>query len=412
MSSSIPLPSILLVEDDEVFAGIATEVLEPLGTVTWVATGEEAIAVAPGGDWDLVVTDIELPGIDGIAFLKLLGTQWHDKFFPDLSLLIFVLVLSALAVARQYVAQTELVQLRDRLRTIVESVADGIVTFSERGRIIWVNPAAEAAFQVEAGELEGEPVDALFHGVTWQEMAPLLGVGAGAGATVLGERRTLTGERRDGETFPLEMVVTDARLDGERVLIAIGQDVGGRERSAVALRESERRFRRIFDHSGVGIAFSAFEDGVPLFAVGMLEDVSSRKEAERVKDELVSVAGHELRTPLTSTGMLGTAISSTERLVRLINDILDIERMDSGRAEIEVASVSASELVELSTQAEAPSTSPSRARGMMPSSPSAMPVGGSRRTRSSRSSSASTRSIPPTRGRRAAPGSAWRSRSG
>ncbi len=64
------LPSILLVEDDEVFAAIATEVLKPLGTVTWVATGEEAIAVAPGGDWDLVVTDIELPGIDGIEFLK------------------------------------------------------------------------------------------------------------------------------------------------------------------------------------------------------------------------------------------------------------------------------------------------------------------------------------------------------
>ncbi len=387
-----------------------------------------------------------------VGLAVLLGTQWHDKFFPDLSLLIFVLVLSALSVARQYVAQTELVQLRDRLRTIVESVADGIVTFSERGRIIWVNPAAEEAFQVEAGELEGEPVDALFHGVTWKEMAPLLGIGAGA--TVLGERRTLTGERRDGETFPLEMVVTDARLDGERVLIAIGQDVGERERSAAALRESERRFRGIFDHSGVGIAFSAFEDGVPrivdvnaafsrtvgysldelrgddfslithpddlaglaemgkavaagddyiaremrcarkdgsliwasltvsilrdeegvpLFAVGMLEDVSSRKEAERVKDEFVSVVGHELRTPLTSirgslgllaggvmgelpdeaTGMLGTAISSTDRLVRLINDILDIERMDSGRAEIEVASVSASELVELSTQAVA-----------------------------------------------------------
>ena len=64
------LPSILLVEDDEVFAGIATEVLKALGTVTWVATGEEAIAVAPGGDWDLIVTDIELPGIDGIEFLK------------------------------------------------------------------------------------------------------------------------------------------------------------------------------------------------------------------------------------------------------------------------------------------------------------------------------------------------------
>jgi PAS domain S-box-containing protein len=385
----------------------------------------------------------------GLAIL--LGTQRHDKFFPDLSLLIFLLVLSALSVARQYVAQTELVQLRERTQTIVESVADGIVMFSERGQIIWVNPAAEAAFRVERGELEGTPVDALFQGVRWKEMASFLGVGAHGGTSVIGKRRTLTGERGDGTTFPLEMIVTDARLDGERVLIAIGQDVGGRERAAVALGESERRFRGIFDYAGVGIAFSAFEDGVPRvadvnaafsamvgysldelrgddyslithpddiaelaemglavaagedhlarelrcvckdgsllwgsltlsilrdekgapsFAIGMLKDITERKEVEQVKDEFVSLVGHELRTPLTSirgslgllaggvmgelpeeaAGMLDTAIASTDRLVRLINDILDIERMDSGRADIEVAPVLASELVEMSIQ--------------------------------------------------------------
>jgi PAS domain S-box-containing protein len=387
-----------------------------------------------------------------VGLAVLIGTQRHDQFFPELSLLIFLLVLSALSVARQYVAQTELVQLRDRTRTIVESVADGIVTFSERGLIIWVNPAAEAAFKVERGELEGTPVDALFHGVGWKDMAPLLGVGGGGGASVIGQRRTLTGERRDGDTFPLEMVVTDARLDGERVLIAIGQDVGERERAAGELRDSEQRFRGIFDHAGVGIAFSAFEEGVPRvvdinaafsamlgysleelrgddyslithpddiaglaemglqvaagedhlarelrclrkdgsllwgsltlsvlrdeegapsFAIGMLKDITDRKEVERVKDEFVSVVGHELRTPLTSIrgslgllaggvmgelpeeagGMLDTAIASTDRLVRLVNDILDIERMDSGRAEIEVAPVRATELIESSIQA-------------------------------------------------------------
>jgi LmbE family N-acetylglucosaminyl deacetylase/ActR/RegA family two-component response regulator len=64
------LPSILLVEDDEVFANLAIEVLRPLARVTWVATGEEAISLAPSENWDLVITDIELPGIDGIEFLK------------------------------------------------------------------------------------------------------------------------------------------------------------------------------------------------------------------------------------------------------------------------------------------------------------------------------------------------------
>jgi len=379
----------------------------------------------------------------------LIGTQWRDKFFPDLSLLILVIVLGALTVGRQYVAQRELVQLRERVRTIVESVADGIVTFDERGQIVWVNPAAEEAFQVAPGELEGKPVDSLFEGVEWAEMAPLLGVDGSKGRSAIGRRRTLTGVRRDGATFPLEMVVTDAQLGGERVLIAVGQDVGQRERAATALRESERRFRGIFDHAGVGIAFSAFDggrpcivdinaafsktvgysleelrgddfsllthpddrgdlaemgaavaagedyigrelrclrkdgsfvwgsltvsilrddSGAPRFAIGMLEDITRRKEAERVKDEFVSVVGHELRTPLTairgSLGlleggvmgdlpaeagqMLTTAVSNTDRLVRLINDILDLERIDSGHTGLELESVPAAVLVEQS----------------------------------------------------------------
>jgi PAS domain S-box-containing protein len=415
-----------------------------------IGATEAAVRVASRTAADLRVS--RLPLLAAVAAVAvLLGTQWHDKFFPDLSLLIFIIVLGGLAVGRQYVAQRELIQLQARMGAVVESVADGIVTFDEKGRIIWVNPAAEEAFQVAPGELEGGAVDSLFKGVAWAEMAPLLGVGGEDGPTVIGRRRTLTGLRRDGETFPLEMIVTDALLGDERVLIAVGQDVGERERVAAELRESERRFRGIFDHAGVGIAFSSFESGkprivdvnaafarmvgysaeelsgddfslitheddlaelaeigeavgsgnnyvahelrvlckdgsrrwgsltisilrdeaeVPRFAVGMLEDITRRKEAEQVKDEFVSVVGHELRTPLTSirgslglleggvmgelpeeaADMLGTAVSNTDRLVRLINDILDVERIDAGRADLELAPVQAAELIGHSIQ--------------------------------------------------------------
>lgn len=82
----------------------------------------------------------------------------------------------------------------------------------------------------------------------------------------------------------------------------------------------------------------------------LASDISERKAIERIKDELISVVSHELRTPLTSlhsalkilaTGRLGTLSSdgqqmlaiadeNTERLVRLVNNVLDLQRIESG----------------------------------------------------------------------------------
>lgn len=83
----------------------------------------------------------------------------------------------------------------------------------------------------------------------------------------------------------------------------------------------------------------------------LTSDISDRKAIERMKDEFISVISHELRTPLTSlhsalkilaTGRLGTlsaegqqmlgiADDSTERLVRLVNNVLDLQRIESGK---------------------------------------------------------------------------------
>jgi len=106
--------------------------------------------------------------------------------------------------------------------------------------------------------------------------------------------------------------------------------------------------------------------GKPLRMVGTGQDITERYELERAKDEFTSVVSHELRTPLTSirgslglleSGMLGAlpaqgqrmveiAVQNTDRLVRLINDILDIERINSGQIDMHPQSCDARELID------------------------------------------------------------------
>lgn len=103
----------------------------------------------------------------------------------------------------------------------------------------------------------------------------------------------------------------------------------------------------------------------------LTSDISDRKAIERMKDEFISVISHELRTPLTSlhsalkilaTGRLGDLSSegqqmlaiadeSTERLVRLVNNVLDLQRIESGKVVMEQQACNAANLMTQAAEA-------------------------------------------------------------
>lgn len=421
-------------------------------------TPDAATPAAPAPiSWSSVVPYVSL----GVIFGLLVSQFWDEPFFPGLGLVILVVWLGVLVSVRQYAAQREAGQLQRRMGMILESMGEGVITFTESGQILSANRAAEDAFLAHPDQLVGRSMESLLSNVDWEQRGTTLSATtspAGQGS-MLGTHRMLTGRRLDGTTFPLEFLVSEVRIDGERILIGVGQDVSERERTMKALRESERRFRTVFDNAGMGIVvidvsdargadvldvnaafadmvgysgeelrgtdialtshptdnvmndaklrewlmhgtaasyrrdipyvrrdgsvmwgnitFSAIrsEAGIAVYVVAMVQDITQRRRVEQLKDEFVSIVGHELRTPLTSirgslglleAGVMGElppeagemltlAVSNTDRLVRLINDMLDIERMDAGRADMELVPVRACDLIDSSCQAVAAS---------------------------------------------------------
>ncbi|WP_213806214.1 PAS domain S-box protein [Granulicella sp. dw_53] len=229
---------------------------------------------------------------------------------------------------------SEQVRVEGRLRTltrqsdsILESVGDGIFGTDLDGNITVVNPAAAQMLGYKPSEMLGCNAHALIHhtradGSAYPpEDSPI--------RNSLSHRDTVRVAnevfwRKDGTSFPVEYV---ARPQIE----SNGSDSGGQ---AV----------------GVVVAFA---------------DTTERRALDRMKDEFISTVSHELRTPLTSLRgalgllaggalsnrpdksqqMLEIAISNTDRLVRLVNDILDLERIGSGKAELQLTMCSAEDLL-------------------------------------------------------------------
>jgi PAS domain S-box-containing protein len=110
------------------------------------------------------------------------------------------------------------------------------------------------------------------------------------------------------------------------------------------------------------------QDGQLLYVVAHIQDIRDRLKVEQMKDEFISIVSHELRTPLTSIrgalGILGSgvfadrpekaqhmlniAINNSDRLVALVNDILTLERLKSGKVELVIAPCRVDELMQQS----------------------------------------------------------------
>ena len=207
----------------------------------------------------------------------------------------------------------------EKFRLAVEACPNGMVMTDGDGRITLINAETERLFGFKREELIGKGIEILvpdrlrdrhhYHRDKYVLYPQIRRIG---------ERRELIAKRRDGSEFPVE------------------------------------------------IALNPIRSGDDLLVLSVIFDLSDRKRIERLKDEFVATVSHELRTPLTSiAGSLGLlaggaggalpaaaahlieiAHNNSQRLVRLINDILDVEKIESGQTAFKFKRLATRPLIE------------------------------------------------------------------
>ena len=169
--------------------------------------------------------------------------------------------------------------------------------------------------------------------------------------------------KKSHEVFAKEFA--DSGVSQDRAVLETGQ---------VVEREEELR-REDGDHTWLTVKFPIRDAANNINAIGAIStDITERKEIDRMKTEFIAVVSHELRTPLTGIfgslgllrgGVLGElseevnkmiviAYDNAERLIRLINDILNIEKIEAGKMEFRNAPVDICHLIEQTIETNRP----------------------------------------------------------
>jgi PAS domain S-box-containing protein len=229
-------------------------------------------------------------------------------------------VASVRDVSERRAAEQALRQSEQRTRSILDNMLGGLITIDADASIESANPAAGKIFGYEPAELVGRSVAMLVPESVGDRAAYL----RTAFARAIGRITEWKGQRKSGEEFPFELSMFE------------------------------------FTGGGAGRHFA-----------GSVRDVSERHAVEKLKGEFISTVSHELRTPLASIrgslsllagGVLGDLSDEAKemvviaerncvRLIGLVNDILDLERLEQGRLHMEMGEVEMADVLKRTREA-------------------------------------------------------------
>lgn len=143
-----------------------------------------------------------------------------------------------------------LFESEEKLRIIVDSANDAIVSIGSTGRIIFFNSATESMFGYSSDELAGQLVTMLMpERFIDAHTKGLERVAAGGESDVIGKTIEMAGLRKNGEEFPLEISIAKWEVKGEDFYTGIIKDITERNKSRALIQESEERYRDLFENT-------------------------------------------------------------------------------------------------------------------------------------------------------------------
>ncbi len=173
-------------------------------------------------------------------------------------------------VTGEYAAQQTLRDSAARVQTILNTVSDGVVTMQAHGGIMEsVNPAIELLFGYSATELKGKGFGFLIPELDQeQHNVSLEYYGVSDAARTIGLGREVTGFRKDGSFFPLEITVSEMELGGERYFTGIVRDISARKQAEKALRKAGALQNAIFNSANFSSIATDAHGVIQIFNVG------------------------------------------------------------------------------------------------------------------------------------------------
>ncbi len=255
-------------------------------------------------------------------------------------------VIGAVLVFRDVTAEYAIQQaLRDSaalIQSVLNSVADGIITLRASGGIIEkANPAAERMFGYASGDVVGK---------SFGQLIPELDRDQGNGSIdyysasdqqrSIGQGREVTGRRKDGSTFSMEIVVSEMFLGGERFFTGILRDITTRKQSEEALFRAGALQRAIFNSANFSSIATDASGVIQIFNVGaerMLgyaaDEVMNRITPAEISDPQEVIARAKALSVEFSTPILPGFEALAFKASRGIEDIYELTyvRKDGSR---------------------------------------------------------------------------------